>query len=164
MYQIVNYQRRNVSGGNEYQLENIGTWSSSFTNESFLGTLQIDRPVVQHFGIDDFGNNIHEQTFSQCACQAGEYRQLVGPNCCGRCDPCLGQTFSSNGLSTNCESCPEFSWGNNPLEGSSRCIEVQEPIIDFSDAPAIAVLLISALGLLCVASDGLSFSTSQKIK
>ena len=151
MYQIVNYQRRNVSGGNEYQLENIGTWSSSFTNESSLGTLQIDRPVVQHFGIDEFGNNIHERTFSQCACQAGEYRQLVGPNCCGRCDPCLGQTFSNNGLSTNCESCPEFSWGNNPLEGSSRCIEVQESFIDFSDGSAIAVLLISALGLLCVA-------------
>jgi len=151
MYQIVNYQRRNVSGGNEYQLENIGTWSSSFTNESSLGTLQIDSPVVQHFGIDEFGNNIYERTFSQCACQAGEYRQLVGPNCCGRCDPCLGQTFSNNGLSTNCESCPEFSWGNNPLEGSSRCIEVQESFIDFSDASAIAVLVISALGLLCVA-------------
>ena len=151
MYQLVNYQRRNESGGNEYLLEVIGTWSSSFSNESSLGFLQIDRYMMQQFGIDGFGNSIYEPPFSQCACQAGEYRQLVGPNCCGRCDPCLGQSFSEDGLSINCRNCPEFLWGNNPLEGSSRCVAVRESFIDFSDASAIAVVIISILGLLCTA-------------
>ena len=117
----------------------------------------------------DFGNHngsvVHEPPESHCGrCLPGQYRRPVTSSCCSICEPCLGQSFSSEHLAPSCNSCSVLGdmWGKNPLQGSNECIAIAETFLKFSDPWSIVVIIMGILGLLSVAVTGIVFGVYYK--
>ena len=89
---------------------------------------------------------------SECTiCGPGNVSRAVEGSCCGTCDRCMGRNFSNEMTNVVCRQCETFSWGNNPLVGSTGCIRVAESYIRYGDPWSIILLLIAAFGLLASA-------------
>ena len=71
-------------------------------------------------------------------------------SCCGTCDPCLGQNYTNSTFSTECQLCPQYMWGNDPLNGSNGCIDIEESYLKPSDGWSIVLILLAIIGLLAV--------------
>ena len=88
---------------------------------------------------------------SQCqVCNPGFFKREVVSSCCGTCDPCLGQNYTNTTSSTECQMCPQYMWGNDPLIGSNGCVDIEESYLKPSDGWSIVLILLAIIGLLAV--------------
>ena len=122
--------------------------------------LQIDENGTGKYvpvGIWDSGalqlNNIQfEEIYSRCSepCNDGMIRRITNPSCpsCFECIPCVGPTYSTNSSNTECNTCPNNHWGNNPLSGSTHCLPVQVRHLDFSSGWSITSVCIATIALI----------------
>ena len=149
-YIFYNYQSKlscsNCSSMNEFV--QVAYWNGSINTSqeriTFTPNIQIQ------FGLNKSGHIIHEFN-SQCqACKPGFFRRKVVSSCCGICDPCLGQNYTNSTSSTECQLCPQYMWGNDPLNGSNGCIDIEESYLKPSDGWSIVLILLAIIGLLAV--------------
>lgn len=151
-YEILNYQATSDNTNREYSFVRVGIWDSSVLNDSNLEALTLDNTKDLQFGIDSLTKTIQTRPqISQCGrCEVGQYRRIVQSSCCGICEPCIGQNYSTDPLSLSCQLCQAESWGNNPLLGSDGCVTIPESFIRHSDLFSIIVSLLAVLGLIAV--------------
>ena len=117
-YQVVQ-QCSNCS--KTYRLDTVAHWDSTSANH--LHFYQDKRP---QFGIDSSGEVLFKFE-SQCKeCDPGFIKRLVVSSCCGTCDPCLGPNYTNSTSSTECQTCPDTMWGNDPVNGSTNCVDIEE--------------------------------------
>lgn len=153
MYEILNYQAqpRNNSGF-EYSFQRVGTWDSSVVNDSNLEALNLTTPMQLQFGVNAHRSEIvHNPVPSQCTqCIPGQYRRVGQSDCCGFCDPCTEDTYSNSTTATECLSCPNGTWGNNPAKGSTECVPIPESFLNYGHPYSIVIVIVAILGLTLV--------------
>ncbi|XP_003387246.2 PREDICTED: metabotropic glutamate receptor 3-like [Amphimedon queenslandica] len=152
-YSIFNYQLIKCTSNDcpPLSLVNIGTWDSSVSNNR----LQLYPNVRSQFGITSSGEGEYMPVLtlkSQCqVCSPGHIKRIVVSSCCGTCDPCLGQNYTNASLTnTSCQTCPSDMWGNNPLTGSTGCVDISHSYLKPTDAWGIVLIVLSAVGLIAV--------------
>ena len=153
-YSIFNYQLIKCTSNDcpSFSLVNIGTWDSSLLNNR----LRLYPNITSQFGIasSPVGGYMPLLTLkSQCqVCSPGHIKRIVVSSCCGTCDPCLGQNYTNASLTnTSCQTCPNNMWGNNPLTGSTGCVDISHTYLKPTDAWGIVLIVLSAVGLIAVA-------------
>jgi metabotropic glutamate receptor 2/3/metabotropic glutamate receptor 6/7/8 len=148
-YNIANYQKLSSCShcSNAYRLVNVGHWDGNVPNDHIV----FYPNVTPQFGVDENGDVLY-QLQSQCQqCSPGFIKQSVISSCCGTCRPCLGQNYTnSTTSSTQCDMCPQYMWGNSPLNGSTECIDIQESYLMPQDPWAIVLMILAIIGLLSV--------------
>ena len=151
-YEILNFQASGPVGSREYNFIRAGTWDSSVTNDSNLQALIFNTSQSLQFGISSDNKSIlTDPRISQCRrCEVGQHKKEVPLSCCGLCESCLGQTYSTDPTSLNCTMCQGETWGNNPLEGSDSCLPITETFIRHSDPFSIVVIILAVFGLIAV--------------
>ena len=147
-YNIYNYQVvsscQNCS--KSFEIVNVGYWDENLPQDR----LKLNPNIVKQFGLNELGDVMY-QLKSQCqSCNPGYIKREVISSCCGTCDPCLGQNYINSTSSTECEMCPQFMWGNNPLTGSNGCVNIEESYLKPSDGWSIVLILLALIGLLAV--------------
>ena len=146
-YNIYNYQV--VSScpncSKSYEIVNVGYWDGNLPHNH----LKFKNNITKQFGLDESGNIMY-QFKSQCqGCKPGLIKRKV-VTCCDICDPCLGQNYTNSTSSKVCQICPQYMWGNNPLNGSNGCVDIEESYLKPSDAWSIVLILLAIIGLLAV--------------
>ena len=143
-YRIWNYQVENdcPNCSKTYNLVDVGSWDGSASNNKLklnsIDTLQ-------------FGLNTSDYLKSNCpVCSLGSIKRKVVSSCCHTCDPCLGRNYTNTNSSTECQICPQYMWGNEPLTGSNGCIDIEESYLKPSDGWSIVLILLAIIGLLAV--------------
>ena len=147
-YNIYNYQVisscQNCS--KSFEIVNVGYWDGNLPQHQ----LKLNPNIVKQFGLNEL-DNVMYQLKSQCqSCNPGYIKHEVISSCCGTCDPCLGQNYTNTTSSTECQLCPQFMWGNDPLTGSNGCVDIEESYLKPSDAWSIVLILLAIIGLLAV--------------
>ena len=147
-YNIYNYQVlsscQNCS--KSFEIVNVGYWDGNLPQHQ----LKLNPNITKQFGLNEFDGVIY-QLRSQCQiCSPGYIKREVISSCCGICDPCLGQNYTNNTSSTECQTCPQYMWGNNPLTGSNGCVDIEESYLKPSDGWFIVLILLAIIGLLAV--------------
>ena len=67
VYEILNYQVVNNSGGNrEFEFVSVGTWSSSAVNDTDVNALQLNMNATLQFGLNGVKDVLYELTLSEC--------------------------------------------------------------------------------------------------
>ena len=148
-YRIWNYQieRTCKNCPETYNLVDVGYWNATAASPN---RLKLNPDVIRQFGLNELGDII-DKLNSQCqACSQGLYKRKVVASCCGTCDPCLGQNYANTTSSTECQICPQYMWGNDPLNGSNDCVDITESYLKPSDGWSIALILLAIIGLLAV--------------
>ena len=149
-YIFYNYQSKlscsNCSSTNEFVT--VAYWNGSINTSqeriTFIPNIQLQ------FGLNKSGHIVYELK-SQCqVCNPGFVRREVVSSCCGICDPCLGQNYTNITSSTECQTCPQYMWGSNPLNGSNGCVDIEESYLKPSDGWSIVLILLAIIGLLAV--------------
>ena len=143
-YNIYNYQVlspcQNCS--KSFEIVNVGYWDGTVSQFKFHPN------ITKQFGLDE-SDDIMYQLRSQCqSCDPGFINQKIVSSCCGTCDPCLGKTYSNTTSSTKCQICLQYMWGNNPLNGSKDCVDIEESYLKPSDGWSIVLILLAIIGLL----------------
>ena len=130
----------------QYEIANVGDWNG--TRQS---TIQFIENVTLQFGVNEAGNQLPGLE-SQCQqCEPGHIIVSVQASCCGICSPCLGPFYTNETASSSeCSICRENEWGNDPLNGSSRCQAIRESYLDHSDAWGIFLIILALGGLIAV--------------
>ena len=149
-YEILNYQAQLSNGVVQYGYQRVGTWSSSSINSS--EPLKIFDNVTLQFGVNKSGRLLFHPPVTECGhCSQGEHRRTADC-CCGGCEPCLGRNYSHDPRAFSCQTCPisNFTWGNNPTEGSSYCVPIPETYVMFNNPWSIVIIVLAILGLLSV--------------
>ena len=151
-YEILNYQAQISSDVAEYGYLRVGTWSSSRINSSESEPLELfDNVTIQ------FGGIVYQPPTTQSGqCSLGEYSRAV--SCCGVCDPCLGRGYSDEPIATSCKTCVNYTWGNNPTEGSSYCVKIPDTYLKFNHPWSITLILLAILGLVGVTIATVAFA------
>ena len=99
-YVILNYQASEPVGKKEYAFVRAGTWDGSVTNDSSLQALTLNDSQTLQFGINNDKSIRFVPQPSQCGrCEVGQHRRVVQSSCCGLCEPCLGQMYSTDPMS-----------------------------------------------------------------
>ena len=132
-YEILNYQAHLSNGVVQYGFQRVGTWSSSRINSS--EPLKIFNNVTFQFGLNKSGRILFHPPVTQCGhCSEGEYRRPFD-SCCGICELCLGRNYSDDPTAPSCKTCSmsNYTWGNNPTEGSSYCVQIPETYLKFNN-------------------------------
>ena len=128
-YEIVHLQI-NENGTGEYVA--VGIWDS--------GALRLNNTVQ------------FEVIYSRCSepCNDGMIRKITNPSCpsCYECIPCVGPTYSTNSSNTECNTCPNNHWGDNPLSGSTHCLPVRVRHLDFNSGWSITSVCIAIIALI----------------
>ena len=123
-----------------YEFQNVGYWDE---NRLINNRLRFDSNITTQYELYRY--------VSQCqSCSPGHYKRPVTSSCCGTCDPCLGSSYTNTNSSTSCMTCPANMWGNNPLSGSTHCIDINESYLKPSDPWGIVLILLAVIGLLAV--------------
>ena len=157
IYEILNYQVNTSSGHTEYGYNQVGTWSSFKINSSESEPLELFENVTIQFGVNSSGGVVYQPPITQCRrCSLGEYRRVV--SCCGVCDPCLGRDYSDELTATSCKTCVNYTWGNNPTEGSSYCVQIPDTYLKFNHTWSITLMLLAVLGLVGVSIATVAFA------
>ena len=157
IYEILNYQANISSGVTEYGYQQVGTWSSSRIISSESESLELFENVTIQFGVNSSGGVVYQPPITQCRqCSLGEYRRVV--SCCGICDPCLGRDYSDELTATSCKTCVNYTWGNNPSEGSSYCVQIPDTYLKFNHPWSIILMLLAILGLVGVTIATVAFA------
>ena len=146
-YLIYNYQV--VSScpncSKSYEIVNVGYWDGNLPHDR----LKFNPNTTKQFGLDESGNIMY-QFKSQCqGCKPGHIKRKV-VTCCDICGPCLGQNYTNSTSSKECQICPQYMWGNNPLIGSTSCVNIKESYLKPSDAWSIVLILLAIIGLIAV--------------
>ena len=152
-YSIFNYQLINCTSNDcpSFSLVNIGTWDSSVDNR-----LLLNPNITSQFGIASSPTGEYVPILglkSQCkVCGLGQIKRIVVSSCCGTCDPCLGQNYTNASLTntTSCQTCPNDMWGNNPLTGSTGCVDISQTYLKPTDAWGIVLIILCLFGLVAV--------------
>ena len=147
-YNIYNYQVisscQNCS--KSFEIVNVGYWDGNVPQHQ----LKLNPNITKQFGLNELGDVMY-QLKSQCQnCNPGYIKHKVISSCCGTCDPCLGQNYTNTTSSTECQLCPQYMWGNDPLTGSNGCVDIEESYLKPSDGWSIALILLAVIGLLAV--------------
>ena len=151
-FNILNYQAC-LDCNKTYQLVQIAHWNSTATER-----LHFYSNETPQFGFNQSGDVLFHAFESQCKeCDQGFIKRLVVSSCCGTCDPCLGPNYTNSTSTTECEICPEHKWGNNPVNGSTECVAIEESYLKPSDPWAIILMIIAIIGLLATAFVGAVF-------
>ena len=146
-YTIFNYQLNSscVSCPKEYTLRAVGYWDEDGNDLHFYPD------IIKQFGVNESSGEIILKMSSNCQkCSVGQIKREVVSSCCGTCDLCVGQNFTNSSTATECDMCPEDSWGNKPLTGSDGCIEIEESYLKPYDGLAIALMTLAFIGLISV--------------
>ena len=158
-YVVVNFQR--VSN-EENALIEIGMWDS-------VNMLVLNSSQEIQFGLANDGS-VLSNFESQCQiCNPGEI-QVFSPqsSCCHFCQPCTLDTYAPSNSSNECLQCSVNMWGNNPMNGSNSCVELNEVYFSVSTAGGIIIIMLSIFGLICTTTVsiiiGLFFWTNPVIK
>ena len=147
-YIIYNYQVISScpNCSKSYKIVNVGYWDGNVSQHH----LKLNPNITKQFGLNESGIVMYELK-SQCrSCNPGYIKREVISSCCGTCDPCLGQNYTNTTSSTECQICPQYMWGNNPLTGSNSCVDIKESYLKPSDAWSIVLILLAIIGLLAV--------------
>ena len=147
-YNIYNYQVlsscQNCS--KSFEIINVGYWDGTLLQHQ----LKLNPNITKQFGLNELGDVVY-QLKSQCQrCDPGFINRKVVSSCCGTCDPCLGQNYTNTTSSTECQMCPQYMWGNDPLTGSNGCEDIEESYLKPSDGWSIVLILLAIIGLLAV--------------
>ena len=148
-FNILNYQvmQACLDCNITYRLVQIAQWDSTATERLHFNSNE--RP---QFGIDPSGDVLFRPFESQCKeCDPGFIKRLVVSSCCGTCDPCLGPNYTNSTTLTQCQMCPDHMWGNDPVNGSTGCKDIEESYLEPSDPWAIILMIIAIIGLLATA-------------
>jgi metabotropic glutamate receptor 2/3/metabotropic glutamate receptor 6/7/8 len=149
MYSILNYHVTSACSTcpRTYRLVNVGYWDGNIQDDH----LQFYSNISKQFGVDDDGN-VLLQLQSQCQqCPPGFIKRSVTSSCCGTCVPCLGQNYTnSTSTSTQCDMCPQYMWGNSPLNGSTECSDIERSYLKPYDAWAIVLMILAIIGIFSV--------------
>ena len=104
--------------------------------------------------------------YSRCSdpCSDGMIRRITNPSCpsCFECIPCVGPTYSMNNSNTECNTCPNNHWGNNPLSGSTHCVPVSVRHLDFSSGWSITSVCIASIALIILVAITVIFVITWK--
>ena len=149
-FNIMNYQTVSdcKTCSQKYQFKSIGIWDE---NLPVGERLRLAGNITAQFGVNSTGGILYELE-SQChICQPGFIKRTIVSSCCGTCDPCLGLNFTNTTSATQCRTCSETMWGNQPLTGSSGCVTVEESYLRPSDAWSIVLIIVAVFGLFAVA-------------
>ena len=127
-FNILNYQAC-LDCNKTYQLVQIAHWNSTATER-----LHFYSNETPQFGFNQSGDVLFHTFESQCKeCDQGFIKRLVVSSCCSTYDPCLGPNYTNSTSSTECQMCPEHMWGNNPVNGSTGCVDIEESYLKPSD-------------------------------
>ena len=138
-YRIFNYQHEHES---QYDFIDIGIW-----NELQHHRLELNKSILLQFGVDESGN-ISYSVKSRCRqCPSGYFKATVQYTCCGECFPCLGQNYTQENL-TECSKCPDDMWGNEPLSGSSSCVNIEKVYPDPAYSLGVLSIVLSLVTLI----------------
>ena len=157
-YEILNYQANVTNGVTEYGYLRVGTWSNSRINIS--KPLKFFTNVTLQFRLDNSMSIVYQPPVTQCgSCVQGDYLRQVD-SCCGICEPCLGRNYSDDPTATSCKTCPmsNFTWGNNPTEGSSHCVPIPETYLKFNHPWSVIIMVLAVLGLVSVSAATVVFA------
>lgn len=144
-YEIINYHKLS---NQSFDFVSVGLWNGERPRGNRLEFY--DTSDLQ-FGLSDY-NTILRSRESQCQlCLQGQYRVSVQGSCCGTCSNCTGNQFSNTTTASECITCGNRSWGNNPLRGSNSCVPIHESFIEYDEAWAIVLMIKATFGLLSVA-------------
>lgn len=136
-YKIVNFQKD--ESNQDYRFVTIGTWTA-------IQGIRFKDNVRIQFGIED-----SSQVKSQCQqCPEGSYIVGLHLSCCGLCEECTGRNYTRSSLTTECSACPDGTWGNTPLQGSSGCQDIPEVYLNPSDPFGIVIILLGISGVIGV--------------
>ena len=151
-YEILNYQAEISNGVIHYSYKQVGIWTNLLTqNGSNSDSLKLWEDVTLQFGVTSSGGIVVQPPITKCGhCSLGEYHRLTD-SCCGICDPCLGRDYSDDPTAPSCKVCPMFMWGNDPTEGSSYCVPIQETYLMFNHPWSVILILLAVFGLVGVA-------------
>ena len=145
MYVISNLQ---INKSGQYEYVSVGYWYSAIKKRSRL--------ILNHT----------ENVTSRCPepCSDGMIHSISNPNCasCFECIPCVGPTYSNNSSGTKCNNCSDNHWGNNPLLGSTHCVEIKVRHAEFSDGWSIVSMSIATIALLILAAIAVIFAINWK--
>ena len=147
-YNIYNYQVISScqNCNKSFDIVNVGYWDGNAPQNR----LKFNPNIAKQFGLNESGDVLY-QLRSQCqSCNTGYIKRKVVSSCCGTCDPCLGQNYTNTTSSTECQICPQYMWGNNPLTGSNGCVDIEESYLKPSDGWSIVLILLAIIGLLAV--------------
>ena len=137
VYEISNLQ---INENGEYEYVRVGFWNSAYKENALMLT-NADGIV---------------KVVSVCSepCSDGMVRSITNPNCpsCFECIPCVGPTYSTNSSNTECKTCPNNHWGDNPLSGSTHCVPVKVRHLDFSSGWSIVSMCIATIALIILAA------------
>ncbi len=154
-YKIFNFQKSNDS----FEFVKVGQWSD--LGDQFILSLFNNTP--NQFGINQTNGEPLISFDSQCQqCPLGYIRIEVQSSCCGTCAICAGQEYANTTMDTTCSTCPEGTWGNNPLGGSHYCKEIRESYLDPTDGFGTLLIIVALLGLVCVAVVGIAMGVLWK--
>ena len=150
-YNIHNYQVvascRNCS--KSFEIVNVGYWDSGLPHGNG-SQFKFYPNITMQFGLNE-SDDIMYQLKSQCrSCNPGFINQNVVSSCCGTCVGCLGQNYTNTTSSKECQMCPQYMWGNDPLIGSNGCVDIEESYLKPSDGWSIVLILLAIIGLLAV--------------
>ena len=147
VYNIINLQKSQST--DEFKFAKVGTWSAQSQSGE---RLQLNDSMARQFGLRNEDNAILDRPReSQChLCQEGQYMTSVIGSCCGRCVDCLGNMYSTTRTADQCSVCGTNYWGNDPLNGSTSCVEVEEVYLKYSHAFSIILMILAIGGVLAV--------------
>ncbi len=144
-YFILNYQQ--IANSEEYEIIKAAIWNGK---NSTGNRLEFTQNINYQFGVNERGEP-SRSLVSQCQnCPLGHVHRSVLGSCCGRCSPCLGQNYSDSLSDQDCMSCPLYTWGNNPLNGSYGCNDIQQLYLDPSDSWGISLIILCSIGIISV--------------
>ena len=138
VYEILNLQKLQTS---EYENIVVGLW----TRKEKL-TFKVPVNELQ-FGMSDNGEIVSERDSECTSCMEGYAQVIVPTSCCSYCNPCLGNFFVNFSNPSECTPCPEDMWGNNPLNGSTSCIPLEESYLSAEEVVGIILLLLQFCGI-----------------
>lgn len=144
-YKVINFQK-SVNG--EFEAVSVGLWTESSVNES---SLTLFDSVDFQYGINRTDGEPLTSFVSQCQqCLTGHIKVAVQSSCCGTCAGCYGNEYTNSSSDTECKTCPDSSWGDNPLQGNSLCVEIEETYISPADGFGILLILVALFGMISV--------------
>lgn len=144
VYNVLNLQLQSA----DFTAEPIGNWTS-YNGKQQLN-LAKDKDELQ-FGVDANGMIVH-QWDSQCSqCLTGNVPLTVPSSCCKLCTPCQGDQYTNSTTDTECSTCPQYYWGNDPLVASNSCVPLLPIYQLLSDPLGVTILVLGPLGIVTVA-------------
>ena len=153
VYDIVNYQQSQETGKSGFVT--VGVWNAQTQSESGV-KFKLSNSSIQ-FSVDD--SILDRPRESQChLCQEGQYKTSVIGSCCGRCVECLGNMYSTTRTADQCSVCDTNYWGNDPLNGSTSCVKVEEVYLKYSDIFSLVLMILAVGGMLAVIFVSIVFS------